>query len=250
MKKFRAELHTHTVLSPCASIEMIPPLIISEALSKNIDILAITDHNSIANVQAVMDAAHGTGITIIPGIELQTREEIHSICLFDTMQQAQSFYDIILPAFPDIQNNSDFFGEQFVVDKTGDFIRREERLLISSANLTLSEAFHAVNWAEGLLIPAHVDRSTYGLFPTLGFVPDDIELEILEISKLLDPLDALQKFPQLSGYQIIQNGDAHFLNEILGFNEFYIENICISEIIQALKSQNGRKYTNLFHTIM
>lgn len=250
MKIFRAELHTHTVLSPCASIEMIPPLIISEAESKHIDVLAITDHNSIANVQAVMDAALGTEITIIPGIELQTREEIHSICLFDTLQQAQSFYDHIAPTFADIQNNSDFFGEQFIVDKTGDFIRREERLLISSANLTLSEAFREVSRVDGLLIPAHVNRSAYGLFPTLGFVPDDIELEILEISKHLDPSDALQQFPQLSGYQIIQNGDAHFLNEILGFNEFYIEKVSIGEIIQAVKSQNGRKYTNLFHTIM
>jgi len=249
MKNYRAELHTHTVLSPCASIEMIPPLIIAEAESKNIDILAITDHNSIDNIQSVIDAAQDSNITIIPGIELQTREEIHSICLFDTMEQISAFYKHILPTFPDIKNDKDYFGEQFIVDKTGDFIRREERLLISSADISLSSAFYQVQKHHGLMIPAHVNRSAYGLFPVLGFVPEDIQIEILEISKHLDPYDDIDQFPQLSNYHIIQNGDAHFLEDIIGFNQFKVEQITIDEITQAIKNQNGRHYNNLFHTI-
>ncbi len=249
MKKYRAELHTHTVLSPCASIEMIPPLIIAEAVKKNIDILAITDHNSIANIQSVINAAQHSSVTIIPGIELQTREEIHSICLFNTMEQIESFYNRIYPAFPLIKNDRDFFGEQFIVDKTGDFIRREERLLISSANISLNDAFSEVKNCDGLLIPAHVNRSAYGLFPVLGFVPPDLDIKILEISKHLNPQNALDQFPQLANFYTIQNGDAHFLNEITGFNAFQMEKITVEEISNAIEQKNGRSYKNLYFEI-
>lgn len=249
MNTYRAELHTHTVLSPCASIEMIPPLIIAEAQKKHIDIIAVTDHNSIANIRAVMDAAAGTNIIVIPGIELQTQEEIHSICLFDHLGQAEAFFSSVEPTLPDIQNNADYFGEQFIVDKTGDFICREERLLIASADLSLSEAFSEVKKHHGLMIPAHVNRSAYGLLPVLGFVPQDIDLQILEISKHINPDIAENDFPQLKGYHLIQNGDAHFLNEITGFNSFTIEKVSVEEIIMAIQNINGRSYKNLFHTI-
>ena len=95
MKTFRAELHVHTVLSPCAEVEMIPPLIIQEALEKGINILAITDHNATANIGAVIKAAEGSGITVLSGMELQTREEVHVLCLFDTLEQALSLQSIV-----------------------------------------------------------------------------------------------------------------------------------------------------------
>ena len=249
MKTFRAELHTHTVLSPCASIEMIPPLIIAEAQSKHIDILAITDHNSIENIQAVMKAAEGSGLIIIPGIELQTQEEIHSICIFDTLSRANAFFKSIESTLPHIENNSEFFGEQFIVDETGDFIRREKRLLIASAALSLSDAYTQVVNHQGLMIPAHVNRSAYGLLPTLGFVPQDIDLQILEISKHLDPDKAKDEFPQLAGYHLIQNGDAHYLNDITGFNQFTMEMPTIREISLAIQNIEGRSYKNLFHSL-
>lgn len=250
MRKFRAELHTHTVLSPCASIEMIPPLIIAEAEKKEIDILAVTDHNHIANIKAVMDAARSSPVTVIPGLELQTREEVHSICLFDSLEQINTFYEQIYPTFPNIENDRDFFGEQFIVDKTGDFIRREERLLIASADLSLNDAYSQVINHGGLMIPAHVNRSAYGLMPVLGFVPPDLEVEILEISKHLNPQEAVNRFPQLKNYYIIQNGDAHFLEEITGFNLLEMEEINVKEISAAIRQKDGRKYKNLYSNVM
>ncbi|HZW04812.1 MAG TPA: PHP domain-containing protein, partial [Anaerolineaceae bacterium] len=91
MKDFRAELHVHTVLSACAEIEMLPPLIVEEALAKGIDVIAITDHNTTGNVAAVQRAALGINLTVLPGMELQTREEVHVLCLFDTLDQAEAF---------------------------------------------------------------------------------------------------------------------------------------------------------------
>ena len=244
---FRAELHLHTVLSPCASIEMIPPLIIQEAESKGINLIAISDHNAIENIEAVMQAAQGSSVTVLPGIELQTREEIHSLCLFNDLEQIQAFYKEISPSFPAIKNNIEFFGEQFVVDKTGDFIRRLERLLISSSSLTLKEAWQIVNKNQGLLIPAHVNRSAFGLFPVLGFIPSDIELEILEISRHISPAQAVKEYPQLKNYHLIQSGDAHFLEDIIAPNQFHMAEPTINEIQMALRGKNGRSYKNLLY---
>lgn len=226
---------------------MIPPLIIAEALEKEIDILAITDHNAIANIPALMMAAENTGITILPGMELQTREEIHSLCLFDRFDQIERFFASVISTFPDIKNNPDFFGEQFVVDATGDFIRREERLLITSSSLSLKAAWGEVDKLGGLLVPAHANRTAFGLLPVLGFVPDDIPLEIIEISKHLTFAEVREKFPDLARYHLIQGGDAHLLEDIKGWNELTMRKATISEIKMALFGEPGYSYRNL-HT--
>ena len=245
LKLFKAELHCHTVLSPCASIEMIPPLIITKAVEKGINLLAITDHNSIENIQSVIEAADGSGVAILPGIELETREEVHSIFLFDTFSQIRDFFNEIEKTFPKIKNRLDFFGEQYIVDKTGDFIRKEDRLLITSSALSLKDAVNIVQSYGGLLIPAHVHRTAYGLLPVIGFIPDDIEIAIIEISKHINPKEAVEKYPQLQNYHLIQNGDAHFLEDIIGFNQFLIEKPTIEEIVFALLGKNNREYKNL-----
>jgi 3',5'-nucleoside bisphosphate phosphatase len=123
LKTYRAELHVHTVLSPCAQVEMIPPLIVRSALENHINLIAITDHNHTANIAAVQKAAAGQlGLVVLPGMEIQTREEVHILCLFDSLEQAHSLQAFVDQKLPYINNNADFFGEQFVVDETGDFI--------------------------------------------------------------------------------------------------------------------------------
>jgi PHP family Zn ribbon phosphoesterase len=203
---------------------MIPPLIVREALEKHIDIIAITDHNTTANVEAVMNAAQDTGLIVLPGMELQTLEEVHSLCIFPDLERAHEFQQIVDKALPNIANSPDFFGEQFVVDETGDFIRREERLLIISAELSISKAWELVTSLGGMFIPAHVNRKVFGLIENLGFVPQDIPLQVLEISRHLNSHQAATILPQLSGYTLIKGGDVHRLDEFLGANLFEIEN--------------------------
>lgn len=242
LKTYKAELHLHTVLSPCASVEMIPPLIIQTAQEKQINLIAVTDHNSTANIQAVMQAAQGSNIIVLPGMELQTREEIHSLCLFDTLDQTEEFQKFVSRSLPDIQNKADTFGEQFIVDASGDFIRREDRMLLTSTSLSLKAAWEIVNKLGGLLIPAHVNRTVFGLLPVLGFVPEDIALEVLEISRQITLLQARQQYPQLEKYPLIQNGDAHQLEDILGITTFTLQSPQINEIRLAIKGLQGRSF--------
>ncbi|HEX2993746.1 MAG TPA: PHP domain-containing protein [Anaerolineales bacterium] len=246
MKTYRVDLHVHTLLSPCAEVEMIPPLIVQEALEQGIDLIAITDHNASANIEAVQLAAAGTELTVLPGIELQTREEVHSLCLFDTLDQINALQTWVDGRLPPLMNNIEYFGEQFVVDQTGDFIRREERLLLASADISLEEACLKVNELGGLFIPAHVNRKAYGLLEVLGLVPPDLQVAALEISRHINPPGAARKFPQIAGYPLIQNGDVHRLEEFLGSTELTMEHPVIEEISLALRGIAGRAAKNRF----
>lgn len=240
--QYRADLHVHTVLSPCAEVEMIPPLIVEQALSNHISLIAITDHNSSRNFAAVKKAAEGTGLTVLPGMELQTREEVHVLCLFDTESQIMDFQQVVDSHLPHLQNQPEHFGEQFVVDETGDFLAREDRMLLSSVNLSIGDAFRIVDNLGGLFIPAHVNRKAFGLLAILGFVPNDIDIKAIEISRHLTPNAALIQFPQLRDFSIIQNGDVHRLDEFLGSLTFNLEKPTISEIKLALTKSENRSY--------
>ena len=242
MQSYRADLHVHTVLSPCAGIEMIPPLIVEEAVERGIRLIAITDHNSTINVAAVQKAARASDLVVLPGVELQTREEVHVLCLFDEMEQAEAMQKWIDARLPNIPNNIDFFGEQFVVDETGDFIRREERLLLSSVDASLFEGWQEVHRLGGLYIPANVNRTANGLLALLGFVPDDFPVEALEISRHVKLADIPSKFPQIVNYPLIQDGDVHYLDGFLGSTCWQIERPSVSEFRKAIQRIDGRSF--------
>lgn len=241
MQTFRAELHVHTVLSPCASVEMIPPLIVQTALDRGIQLIAITDHNTSANVSAVMKAAEESGLAVLPGMELQTHEEVHLLCLFDDLDKLLNWQAIVDQHLPDMQNNPDYFGEQFIVDETGDFLGIEPRLLINSVKLSLEQSIQQVHALGGLAIPAHIDRKAFGLIENLGMIPIDLPIDALEISRHITPDLALKKYPEAASFRIIQSGDVHHLDDFLGSNYFWIQSPNLAEIQLAFQEELGRK---------
>ncbi|HNT54041.1 MAG TPA: PHP domain-containing protein [Anaerolineaceae bacterium] len=249
LKFIRAELHVHTVLSPCAEIEMLPPLIVQEAVERDIQLIAITDHNATGNIAAVQKAAQGLPLTVLPGMELQTREEVHNLCLFETLAAAAAFQEWVNRHLPDQPNRPDYFGEQLLVDENGDFLSTEPRLLLTSADVSIDDACAKVHEMGGVFIPAHVNRTANGLLPTLGFVPEGICLEGLEISKHLKPDEARRQFPQIAGYHLIQSGDVHRLDDFLGVNQFEIGAPTLAEIKLAFNGQAGRAHRILSRTI-
>ena len=235
-------MHVHTVLSPCAGVEMIPPLIVSEALDHGIDIIAITDHNSVANIESVQKAAQNTPLTVIPGMEVQTAEDVHVVCLFPNLEQAKKWGEIVNAHLPDIKNNADYFGEQFIVDETGDFLACEERLLLTGTSLSFEKAYQHVTKLGGLFIPAHVNRKAYGLIENLGFVPFDTPITTLEVSRHISIEEAKKKYPQIKHYKLIQNGDVHYLGDFFGGLYLVMKDPIFEEITLALNNEQGRTF--------
>ena len=240
LKAFLADLHIHTVLSGCAEVEMIPPLILRQAKRLGLSLIAVTDHNACHNAQAVIQASAGSGIHVLPGMELQSKEEVHLLCLFDTVRQCREWQDEVFRRLPPLTNKEEAYGSQFVVDSTGEWVRTEERFLAGAVDIGMEEAVAEVHSLGGMVIPAHVDRPSFSLLSNLGRIPDSLKVRALEVTPLFVPEIGLEKWPQLKAWCLIVNGDAHRLREIQNRTLFKIAAPVVQEIDLALNGEQGR----------
>ncbi len=239
LKKIKADFHIHTCLSPCADLEMSPQNIVHKAKTEKIDLIGICDHNSAENVPALKKAAKKLKIQVLPGIEVTTQEEIHVLALFDKITSALKLQEIIYKNLPG-ENDEKTFGMQVVVNEKGDVIRFNKHLLIGATSLSLEKMVKLIHSMEGLAIASHIDRPAFSIISQLGFIPDSIRLDAVEISPLISIVQAKKRFnPELP---MVQFSDAHFLKEMgNGYTIFYIEKSNTQEIKKALLSQEGRK---------
>lgn len=214
MREYHVDLHIHTVLSACAEVEMVPLLIVEEALYKGLHVIAVTDHNATGNAAAVMEAAQGTELVILPGMELLTREEVDLLCIFDTLAQAAAWQAQVDGWLLPLDNDAEHFGPQFLVDAAGEFVAEDTRMRKAPASVGIEEATRAIHALGGLAIPAHVERDVYGLMYVLGFWPPDLDADAAEVSHNLRPSQAYAQYPSLRDIPIISSSDAHFLDWI------------------------------------
>ncbi len=242
MQEYRADLHLHTLLSACAEVEMIPPLIVDEALARGLSIIAVTDHNTTGNAAAVMEAAQGTDLVVLPGMELQSREEVDLLCIFETLEQARAWQERVDGWLPALDNDPDRFGPQFLVDAEGDFLAEETRMLQAPAQIGLEQAARTVRRLGGLAIPAHIDRPSNGLLPMLGIWPPDLEADAAEVSPNMRPSAARREYPFLPDIPLVTNSDAHWLDWIGHvMTIFVMEAPSMAEIKRALQGAGDRR---------
>lgn len=200
------DLHIHSCLSPCGDMDMTPNNIVNMASLLGLDLIAVSDHNSALNLPAVFAAAEGTGITVVPAIEANTAEEIHVLCLFETLEDALSCSEEFYRHLPPVINRPDIFGEQVVMDKDDRPIGTVDKLLINALNLGLDGLISTVKRYRGLTVPAHVDKSSYSILASLGYIPPEYGFTCVEVK---NP-DAQVEFIG----QRITNSDAHYLQDI------------------------------------
>lgn len=169
MAKYRYDLHIHSALSPCADDDMTPVNIVATCSALGIDILAIADHNAIKNVEAGMEVGEALGITVVPAFELQTNEDLHLLCLFPDFDRLRAFHKKI--NFTDLKNREDIFGRQLVINSDDEIVEVEDSLLLTSAEISESEAYALALRYGGVCVPAHVDRDSFGMIAMLGGIP-------------------------------------------------------------------------------
>lgn len=237
---FRCNLHMHTCLSPCGDLDMHPAAIVKECLGHMLDVIAICDHNASENVQYVINAARGTGLTVLPGMEVCTREEVHMVVLFETVEALGTFQDIVYAHLAGT-NNEDAFGVQAIVNESGEVEGFNEHLLIGATDISLNTAVSEVHAQGGLAIPSHIDRPGFGLLGQLGFMPPDVPFDALEVSAGLGIAPARQRYPELRAYQFITSSDAHSIHDInRACTRMFLEGPSFTEIRLALQRQQGR----------
>ncbi|MBP2649596.1 MAG: hypothetical protein H6Q74_421 [Firmicutes bacterium] len=236
MRRFVADLHVHSLLSPCAAVEMTPRNIIWHATRNGIDIVAIADHNSGANIRAAQEAARNMAVTVLPAMEVETKEEVHLLTLFNNLNELLAWEAIVKAHLPEKVNNADKFGGQFVVDAEDNLVAIEERLLLTSSSLGVKDVANKVAELGGLCIASHVDRPSYSIVSQLGFIPPDVNLAALELSSLLKRDAMLNKFPDLKKWPLIMSSDAHAIDRFINGPKtvFWLEYPNLAEIKKAL----------------
>jgi PHP family Zn ribbon phosphoesterase len=239
MKTMKADLHIHTCLSPCGDLEMSPKGIAEQARIKEIDILGICDHNSAENVPALIKAAQKYEISVLPGMEVTSQEEVHILALFDEVDQANKLQEIIYAHLPG-ENDEDTFGMQVVVNAEGEVLSFNNKLLIGASTLSVDEVVKTIHDLDGLAIAAHIDREGFSLIGQLGFIPEGLDLDALEISPAISHEEAMKRFNP--PYPLTCSSDAHFIQDIgKGYTSFYIEEGTTVEIKKALLNADSRK---------
>lgn len=242
LKKYKIDLHNHTVLSPCGDLEMSPHSVLYRARELGLDIIAITDHNSCKNCQAYHDLGEEYGIVVICGIEIQTSEEIHVIALFATLQEALKFDKLIDEVLLPIQNNPDFFGDQVIVDKDENIIGIEEIALINSVTWDFETTVKRVKQFDSICYPAHIDAKSNSVLSQLGFLPPDSEVDGIGITARCDINSFLTKKSYLATRTVIRSSDAHYLHEMGSGSCFArLEAPTFAELKKAFARQDGRE---------
>lgn len=242
MRKFRADLHIHTVLSPCGSLEMSPVNIVEYALKAKLDIIAITDHNSTKQVSVVRQIAKKQNIFVVGGVEVNTAEEVHCLALFETDETLADFQEYLDQHLPLVKNDPEKFGYQLVVDEFEDVVEEEDRLLIIALDASIFDVERKVHSLGGLFIPAHIDRPFNGIISQLGFVPVDLKVDAFGLTQRARTFD-WENSPKLPANPVfIRDSDAHRPDYIgKQISIFEMEEISFAEIRKALKSEEGRR---------
>jgi len=242
MKSFRTDLHIHTLLSPCGDLEMSPANIVSLAKNRGLDIIGITDHNSTKQCELVWKLGQKLGLTVIPGCEMTSREEVHCLGLFEDFEALRVFQDYLDQHLTIIPNDPILFGHQVVIDEDENILEELDNYLGASLDVSVEEVEQKVHELSGIFIPAHIDRPRNSLFSQLGFFPPELRVDALQISKLADEMNIREKYRISPDITIVKFSDTHFpadLGKI--YTNFEMEKPSFNEIRMALHGENGRK---------
>lgn len=214
MNNYRADLHIHTLLSPCGDLQMSPANIINAASKKGLDIIGITDHNSTRQAPLIQELAAEKGIFVLVGAEVTSKEEAHCLCFLPDEATRIVFQQYLDDHLPFVENKPDEFGYQVCVDVKEQIVFEEPRWLISALDQSLKQIEARVHALNGIFIPAHINRPRYSIISQLGFVPTDLNVDALELSRHHTITGFKEKNNYLANYAFIQSSDAHYIDDV------------------------------------
>lgn len=217
MGKFYYDLHMHSSLSPCAENEMTPATVAGMAALNGLHIAALTDHNSAGNLPAFFAACRAYGVVPVAGMELETAESVHLVCLFPTLEGATACWQTVKNNYMmPVKNKPAIFGEQFYMNAEDEVIGIEETLLITSTLLPLADGANLVRSFGGVVFPAHIDRAANGILEILGDIPPEPGFTAAEFNDAANIAPYRERFASVEPLRLLVNSDAHRLSAVQG----------------------------------
>ena len=230
----RYDLHIHSCLSPCGDEEMTPNNIVGMAQVLELQILAVSDHNTARQLPAVEKLCKEAGILFVPAIEISTAEEAHILSLFPDVQSALAMGEEVYEALPPVKNKPEIFGNQFILDENDEKVGELEKLLINATTLPIGEVFKRVRAHGGVPVPAHIDKNSYSVISSLGMIPPELGVRAVEVSD-----SGVKKgyCPPEEGYFVLNDSDAHCLDVMCGHEaeEIELERWSVRALLELLR---------------
>ena len=221
MSKLFYDLHIHSCLSPCGDQDMTVNNIINMSMLTELDVIALTDHNSCKNCPAFFEAGKESGKVLIAGMELTTSEEIHVVCLFESLDDAMRFDEYVYGRLPDIQNEPEIFGEQIILDCEDNQIGKVEKLLINATTISVEDVAELSKVFNFVAFPAHIDKQSFSILASLGYIPEEYGFTAFEVKDPTKVESLKAMHPALDGAVIITDSDAHYLEHISEAENFF-----------------------------
>jgi len=222
---------------------MSPREVVGAALRNGIDLIGVCDHNSAENVLAVKKAGIRNGLAVLGGMEVTSSEEAHILAFFDDDDDLLDFQKFIYDNLEG-ENDGHTFGLQVIADDEDGVTGFCDRLLIGATSLTAESivAKARASKGESLVIAAHVDREAFSIIGQLGFIPDSLVFDAVEVSANANIAEVKKKIPDCVRYPVITSSDAHSPGDIgKRFTSFVLEEGTVAEIKKALNGKEGRK---------
>ena len=203
------DLHIHSCLSPCADDDMTPWNLVGMARVKGLDVIALTDHNTALNTPEAVAAGEAYGVQVIPGVEITSREEVHILGYFSSVQDALAAGDTVYAHLPQVENQPALFGNQIIIGPDDAPSGTLGKLLINATNLSVAEVCALVRSFGGVPVPAHINRGANGMIGALGLMPFLPEYPVVEVY----PGVACPAYAT-KGRFVLHSSDAHRLEDL------------------------------------
>ena len=206
-------------------------------LFRSLDFVGICDHNSAENVRAAKKAGEAERVSVIGGMEVTSSEEVHILALFDEDRQLRSLQEII---YKNLYGTNDkrLYGDQLVVNEKDEVIRYSRKLLIGATTIPVHQVVELIHKHNGLAIASHIDREGFSIIGQLGFIPEDLPLDAVEITGSSHVATAClaEDFPT------VVSSDAHFIEDVGKRRTcFLMEDITVKELRRSFRREAGRR---------
>jgi len=176
------------------------------AMLKNLDFVAITDHNSSKQLFVVDEIEVAYDFILIPGIEVTVEENFDVLCYFKTYENAHKL-DIILENYLDGTWGPFSQEDQMITDVYDETVSTFSKPL-RSTSIPYHELYRIVKELDGAIVLAHIDRKNKT--PLNTFKLDDIPFDGIELQQYFKQ-QYLEKHPELNKYKIFSSSDSHTL---------------------------------------
>jgi len=193
---------------------MSPQLILEQAVQKKLNLISITDHNTVQHSILACKLSEDMPIRVLPGVELTSREEVHLLAYFPNIEALLKIGKEIGNYLPKRKNNSQIFGYQLYYDLKGEIVGIDDVLRQVALDIGLDNLIDFIHSIEGIAVPAHIDKDRFSLLSQLGFLDQGADYDAVEVSKFKWRKEEFKLGDTWDGFPVIAGSDSHGVEDI------------------------------------